>query len=455
MSDKNYTKITPIMEALAQKLMDNNHIDPELYAKYDVKRGLRDINGHGVLAGLTNIANIVAYEEDEKGNSTPIDGVLYYRGYSLYDLVDDFLKDGRYGFEETSYLLLTGELPDAKTLKKFNAALSKHRALPKGFVRDIILEAPSKDIMNAMARAVLTLYTYDDRADDTSVENVMRQSIQLIANFPALAIYAFQACQHYHNNQSLIIHEPAEGLSTAETLLYLLRPDQSYTELEARILDLALVIHADHGGGNNSAFTTRVVTSTGTDTYSAIASALASLKGPKHGGANIKVIDMFKELKSEVSDWTNDAQITAYLEKLLNKEAYDKSGLIYGMGHAVYSLSDPRAGILKRSAQQLAIEKGRTDEFELYSKVETLASDLISKRRKIYKGVSANVDFYSGFVYQMLGLPEELYTPLFSVARISGWSAHRLEELALQNRIIRPAYKCITPVADYKPLSER
>lgn len=449
---ESYAIPTPQMEHLAERLRHNNYIVPEDYKTYNVKRGLRDINGKGVVAGLTNIANITAYKEED---GSPTDGKLTYRGYDLEDLVGGFQADNRFGFEEVTYLLLTGELPSKRELAAFNADLDEFRALPAGFVRDIIMEAPSPDIMNSMARSVLTLFTYDERANDTSLTNVMRQCVQLIADFPALAIYSYHTYDHYYNQESLIIHEPPIGLSTAEGLLYLLRPDRQYTELEAKILDLSLIIHADHGGGNNSAFTTRVVSSTGTDTYSAIASAMASLKGPKHGGANLMVVKMIEELKKEVDDWGNKAMLQDYLEKLLNKEAFDRSGLIYGMGHAVYSLSDPRANILKASAEALAKEKGREDEFALYEQIEHMAGDLIANKRKIYKGVSANVDFYSGFIYQMLDLPLELYTPLFSVARISGWSAHRLEEIALSNRIIRPAYKSVVPDQPYIPLGER
>lgn len=449
---ESYDIPTEQMKHLAERLRHNNHIKPEDYQAFDVKRGLRDINGKGVLAGLTNIANIVAYTEED---GEPSHGKLYYRGYDLDDLVAGFQADNRFGFEEITYLLLTGELPNKTELAAFNADLDEFRSLPPGFVRDIIMEAPSPDVMNAMARSIMTLFTYDERANDISLENVMRQSVQLIADFPALAIYSYHTYDHYYNHNSLIIHEPPIGLSTSESLLYLLRPDRQYSDLEAKILDLSLVIHADHGGGNNSAFTTRVVTSTGTDTYSAIASAMASLKGPKHGGANLMVVKMFEELKKEVPDWEDDSKLQAYLEKLLNKEAFDRTGLIYGMGHAVYSLSDPRANILKASAEALAKEKGREEEFALYHKVEHMAGDLIAQKRKIYKGVAANVDFYSGFIYQMLDLPLELYTPLFSVARISGWSAHRVEELALGNKIIRPAYQSVAPLQDYVPLQDR
>lgn len=454
MHNSDYSSITPALQTLTDKLLRNGAIDPNLYTRYDVKRGLRDVNGHGVLAGLTNIADIHAYET-VNGESVPCEGKLFYRGIDMNDIVDGCIRDGHFGFEEVSYLLLTGELPNAEELSDFSAELSRHRDLPEGFVRDIIMEAPSSDVMNALASAVLTLYTYDDQADNLDILNVMRQSVNLIAHFPTLAIYAFQTYNHYHNHNSLIIHTPPTQLSTAETLLYLLRPNQHYSDLEARILDLALVVHADHGGGNNSTFTTRVVSSAGTDTYSAIASALCSLKGPKHGGANIKVMDMFSDLKERVNDWHDDEEIDAYLLQLLSGAAFDKSGLIYGMGHAVYSISDPRALLLKESARELAAAKGRSDEFALYEKVETLAGHIISEKRKIYKGVSANVDFYSGFIYDMLNLPRELYTPLFAVSRISGWCAHRLEEISLHNRIIRPAYKCVSDRRPYTPINER
>jgi citrate synthase len=389
------------------------------------------------------------------GKRLPCEGKLYYRGYDVEDLVAGFLQDKRFGFEETTYLLLFGKLPNAAQLKDFCEILAGYRTLPTSFVRDIIMKAPSKDMMNTLARSVLTLYSYDDNADDTSPENVLRQCLQLIALFPMLAVYGYQAYRHYHDGQSLFIHNPLPELSTAENILRLLRPDASYTEIEARVLDLALVLHAEHGGGNNSTFTTHVVTSSGTDTYSAVAASLGSLKGPRHGGANIKVVQMFEDMKQHVTDWHDDAAISDYLTRLLHKEAFDKQGLIYGMGHAVYSLSDPRARVLNRFVQRLAEEKGYLEEYMLYANVERLAPKIIAKERKIYKGVSANVDYYSGFVYRMLGLPLELYTPIFAAARISGWSAHRIEEILGGGKIIRPAYRNVKEHQDYLPLSSR
>lgn len=451
MEKQNFSRITPAINIMTRRLQRNSTIDPELYKKYDVKRGLRDINGHGVMAGITQVADVQGYET-VNGKSVPCEGHLYYRGYDVQDLVRGVIEENRYGFEEVTYLFLTGELPSASRLRFFSQELDYHRALPDGFVRDIIMEAPTNDVMNGLARSVLTLYTYDDHADDTSLTNVMRQSLQLIASFPVIASYCYCVYNHYHNGNSLVLHDPPHGLSHAETILYMIRPDRSYTELEARMLDLCLIVHADHGGGNNSAFTTRVVSSAGTDTYSAIAAALCSLKGPKHGGANIKVRHMFEDLKAHVKDWTDEEELKRYLGTLLDKKGFDKSGLIYGMGHAVYSVSDPRATVLREFMRKLSIEKGREDECNLYLTVERLASDLISERKKIYKGVCANVDFYSGFIYDMLNIPEELYTPLFAIARISGWCAHRLEELSENNKIIRPAYR---GVAEKKPYISR
>lgn len=450
-----YSRITPGINALTKKLERNSHIDSELYTKYDVKRGLRDLNGRGVIAGLTNIADVHAYEKDANGNTVPCDGQLLYRGYDMQELVRGIIEDKRYGFEEVTYLLLTGELPSATQLSLFEQEMNNHRALPDGFVRDIIMEAPANDVMNGLARSVLTLYTYDNRADDISLPNVMRQCLQLISCFPVIAAHTYRVYDHYHNGNSLVLHDPIDGLSHAETILYLIRPDKNFSELEARLLDLCLILHADHGGGNNSAFTTRVVTSTGTDTYSAIASALCSLKGPRHGGANIRVHHMFNDLKCRVTDWTDDEAIAEYLEAILDKRAFDRSGLIYGMGHAVYSKSDPRATVLRQFVRELSKEKGREAECDLYMKVEEIAGRMIAEKRKIYKGVSANVDYYSGFVYDMLNLPEELYTPLFAVARISGWCAHRLEELSQNSKIIRPAYLGIAPRHDYVKMSDR
>ncbi len=451
MEKQDFSRITPAINIMTRRLQRNSTIDPTLYQKYDVKRGLRDINGHGVMAGITQVADVQGYEMID-GKSVPCEGHLYYRGYDMQDLVRGVIEDNRFGFEEITYLFLTGELPSASRLNFFCQELNYHRALPDGFVRDIIMEAPTNDVMNGLARSVLTLYTYDDHADDTSLPNVMRQSLQLIASFPVIAAYCFRVYDHYHNGNSLVLHDPPIGLSHAETILYMIRPDREYTELEARMLDLCLIVHADHGGGNNSTFTTRVVSSAGTDTYSAVAAALCSLKGPKHGGANIKVHHMFEDLKKHVKDWTNEDEIAAYLTSLLDKKGFDKSGLIYGMGHAVYSVSDPRATVLREFMRKLSIEKGREDECNLYLDVERIASRLIAERKKIYKGVCANVDFYSGFIYDMLNIPEELYTPLFAIARISGWCAHRLEELSENNKIIRPAYR---GVAEHKPYISR
>ncbi|MBO5409238.1 MAG: citrate/2-methylcitrate synthase [Clostridia bacterium] len=429
-------------------------IDPEMYSKYDVKRGLRDISGKGVLTGLTEISEIRSYIV-ENNDMIPCEGKLFYRGYNVEELVSGFLKDKRFGFEEATFLLLFGHLPDDGEYETFRQAISSLQKLPEGFVRDTILDSPSKDMMNALSKSVLTLYSYDSKADDTSIDNVILQSLRLIAQFPLLCVYAYQAHQRYHKNGSLIIHSPDSRLSIAENILRLLRPDRQYTELEARILDLALVLHAEHGGGNNSTFTTHVVTSSGTDTYSSTVASLGSLKGPRHGGANIKVVEMFEDLKERVEDWENEEQICAYLTRILEKDAFDKSGLIYGMGHAVYSISDPRAVILKSAAEELAQSKGLSEEFRLYARVERLAPQVIAGVRKIYKGVSANVDFYSGFVYRMLGIPTELFTPLFAISRISGWSAHRIEELVNAGKIIRPAYKSIAKRKPYTPMTER
>ncbi len=451
----NFYEVTPEINQLADLCVKNTSIDPELYSKYEVKRGLRDINGKGVLTGLTDISASVSSKKNDDGTSVPCRGELYYRGYDINDIVRGFVSEKRFGFEETVYLLLFGNLPKKDELSDFCELLSDYRSLPTSFVRDIIMKAPSADMMNTLARSVLTLYSYDEHADDISVPNVLRQSLELIALFPQLAVYGYNAYKHYHDNHSLFIHAPKPELSTAENILHMLRPSSEYTELEARILDIALVLHAEHGGGNNSSFTTHVVSSSGTDTYSTIAAALGSLKGPKHGGANIKVVQMFEDMKRCISDWTDDDEISDYLRKLLHKEAFDKSGLIYGMGHAVYSLSDPRANIFKGYTESLSIEKGRVDEFTLYSKIEKLAPQIISSERKIYKGVSCNIDFYSGFVYSMLDLPLELYTPIFAIARIAGWSAHRIEELINGNKIIRPAYMNVCPSRKYQSLSER
>lgn len=447
-------KVTPEIEALTKVCEENSKMEVSLYGKYDVKRGLRDINGKGVLAGLTQVSNIVSSKTID-GKSVPCDGELYYRGINIKDLTNGFLKENRFGFEETTYLLLFGVLPTEEQLKDFCKILGNQRSLPRNFVRDVIMKAPSKDMMNTLSRSVLTLYSYDSNPEDISLPNVLRQCINLISIFPMLSVYGYQAHRHYNQNKSLYIHNPKKELSTAENILRMLRSDKKYTPLEAKILDLALVLHMEHGGGNNSTFTTHVVSSSGTDTYSAIAAALGSLKGPKHGGANIKVVSMFDDMKKHVHDWKDEEEVSAYLRKLLHKEAFDKRGLIYGMGHAVYSISDPRARIFKQFVKQLADEKGRQKDYRLYEMVERLAPVIIAEERHIYKGVSANVDFYSGFVYSMLELPLELYTPMFAIARIVGWSAHRMEELINTDKIIRPAYKNVLEEQAYIALEER
>lgn len=439
---------------LVSESYDRYVISPELYAAHEVKRGLRDVNGKGVVTGLTEISEIVSSEIAD-GEERPCRGRLYFRGFDINDIVSGFINENRYGYEETAYLLLSGRLPDKTELAEFEAQLSAMRTLPPSFVRDIIMKSPSGDMMNALTRSVLSLFYYDDNPTDISVPNVMRQSLFLIAVMPLLAAYAYQAFNYYKNGESLFIHRPAEGASTAETLLSLLRDDGRYTPLEATILDLALVLHAEHGGGNNSTFTTHVVTSSGTDTYSSVAASLCSLKGPKHGGANIKVVQMFQDMKQRVRDWKDEDEIKAYLTGLLEKREFDGAGLIYGMGHAVYSLSDPRCEILRRFVSSLAKEKGLEDEYLLYSNVERLAPEVITNKRRIYKGVSANIDFYSGFIYSMLGLPCELYTPIFAVSRVAGWSAHRIEELINGNKIIRPAYKSVAEHRQYTALDKR
>lgn len=451
---QNYSELTPDILALAKLCTDNNNIDPALYGKYDVKRGLRDINGKGVLTGLTEISEIRS-KQIINGESVPADGQLFYRGYNVEDLVKGCMSDGRFGFEETTYLLLFGQLPTATQLEDFTRLLARYRSLPPSFVRDVIMKAPSQDMMNSLSRSVLTLYSYDETPDNISTENVLRQSLQLIAEFPLLSVYGYHAYRHYHKGDSLYIGTPDPSLSTAENILHILRPNGVYTKLEAQVLDIALILHAEHGGGNNSSFTTHVVTSSGTDTYSAIAAALGSLKGPRHGGANVKVTHMFNDMKQQVKDWNDDDEIRQYLSDLLDKKAFDHSGLIYGMGHAVYSISDPRARVFRQFVDRLSSEKNRGDEFNLYKKVETLAPEVIGKKRNIYKGVSANVDFYSGFAYQLLDLPLELYTPFFAISRISGWCAHRLEELLSGSKIIRPAYMSVCDERNYTALTDR
>ena len=454
MKENPYSTITPEILELTELCRSNNSIEAELYTKYNVNRGLRDLNGNGVLTGLTEISEIISSKMVD-GQKVSCDGELYYRGVNIEDIVSGFIKEKRFGFEETTYLLLFGQLPNKEQLKKFNETLTYYRVLPKNFVRDIILKAPSSDMMNVLARSVLTMYSYDDNPNDTSLPNVLRQCLQLIALFPLFSVYGYHAYNYYHNVNSLFIHSPKPEYSTAQNILHMLRSDSKFTELEAKILDVALVLHAEHGGGNNSTFTTHVVTSSGTDTYSAIAAALGSLKGPKHGGANIKVVKMFEDMKKNIDDWSNEDKVAKYLRALLHKEAFDKSGLIYGMGHAVYSLSDPRANILRSFVENLSEEKGRLAEFKLYSTVERLAPEIIAEERKMYKGVSANVDFYSGFVYGMMDLPAELYTPIFAIARIAGWSAHRMEELINCGKIIRPAYKSVGQHKEYRALDAR
>jgi citrate synthase len=444
----------PQIELWSGLCVKNGSIDPTLYAKYQVNRGLRDIHGNGVLTGLTEISEIQSFKEID-GEKQPCEGKLYYRGIDIEDIVDGFISEKRFGFEETTYLLLFGELPSENELSEFANQLSEYRALPTNFATDIIMKSPAVDMMINLSRSVLTLHSFDAQANDTSLPNVLRQSLQLIALFPLLSVYGYQTYIHYFQDKSLVIHNPKPELSTAENILHMLRSDSRYSELEATILDLALVLHAEHGGGNNSTFTTRVVSSSGTDTYSTIAAALGSLKGPKHGGANIKVVEMFEDLKANVDDWRDRQKVRAYLNAVLDNEGFDKSGLIYGMGHAIYSLSDPRANIFKRFVRSLAEEKNRLDEYDLYALVEEVAAEAIREKRKIYKGVSANIDFYSGFVYSMLNLPTELFTPIFAIARISGWSAHRMEELINASKIIRPAYKNVGDRAAYIKMSDR
>ena len=447
-------EITEQISGLSELCVANSTIDQKLYDSQHVFRGLRDLQGNGVVTGLTEISTVTSFA-NVNGEKVPCDGELRYRGININDIVNGFLNEDRFGFEETLYLLLFGKLPTKEQYNKFFELLGTYRSLPTDFVRDVIMKAPSKDIMNSIARSVLTLASYDKNANDISIPNVLRQCIQLAANFSSLSVYAYQAYRHYDLGKGLHIHRPKAELSTAENLLRLLRSDKKFTPLEAKLVDLALVLHAEHGGGNNSTFTTHVVTSSGTDTYSSVAASLCSLKGPKHGGANIKVKHMFDDIKKNVKHWNSDAEIRDYLIKLLNKEGFDRSGLIYGMGHAVYSISDPRAEIFKVFAGKLADEKGMQDEFALYTNVARIATEVICEKRRIYKGVSPNIDFYSGLAYSMLNIPEELYTPMFAVARIAGWSAHRMEELINCNKIIRPAYKSVAPNTEYIPMDKR
>jgi len=443
------------IEVYSKKCIENCKIEPHLYIEHKVNRGLRDLNGKGVLTGLTEISDIIS-KKIINGEEVPCKGELYYRGYPVESLVDGLIQDNRFGFEEIVYLLLFGQLPTESELEEFKTLLFSYRPLPNNFVRDIIMKASSTDMMNSLARSVLTLYSYDPNPDNTSIPNVLKQCLQLIARFPQLAVYGYNAYNYgTKKSNSFFIHEPDPKLSTAENILYMLRLDGKYTDLEAKVLDMASILHAEHGGGNNSTFTTHVVSSSGTDTYSAIAAALGSLKGPKHGGANIKVSAMFEDIKQNVKDWTDKEELSAYLSKILHKEAFDKAGLIYGIGHAIYSVSDPRAKVFKRFVKSLSEEKGLDKEYALYSLVEQLAPEIIAKERKMYKGVSANVDFYSGFVYDMLGLPHELFTPIFAIARIAGWSAHRIEEIINAGKIIRPAYMAVQPHREYINIKDR
>ena len=451
---RDFSTIPPQVEELARRSIENSQIDPTLYKKYDVKRGLRDRDGKGVLTGLTEISEVWGRQEID-GVDTEIDGILRYRGYNVEDLIGGFPKDNNFAFEEVIYLLLFGQLPTETQFSEFKELLAGYRTLPTHFVRDIIMKAPSKDMMNTLARSVLTLYSYDQNSDDLSPENVLRQCLELIALFPQLSVYGYQTYKYYHDGDSFFIHPPLEEYSTAENILHMLRMDSQFSSLEAKVLDMALILHAEHGGGNNSTFTTHVVTSSGTDTYSTTAAALGSLKGPRHGGANIKVIKQMEEMKEVVRDWKDEEEVAAYLNKLLGREAFDRSGLIYGLGHAIYTKSDPRARMLKKFVRELSAEKGRTEEFELYETIERIGPALVAAKRNTQKSICANVDFYSGFAYSMLGLPLELYTPIFAIARISGWSAHRMEEIINRGKIIRPAYMNICPPRDYVPFEKR
>ena len=450
-----FSKVTEDIARLSELAEKASYIDPKLYTKYDVKRGLRDITGAGVLVGITNISEINAFRDGQDGERIPIDGELFYRGYNIQEVIRNQDFNSHFGFEECSYLLLFGELPNKEQLDEYKQILSRYRVLPRNFVRDIIMKKPSKNMMNTLARCTLSMYSYDEHADMTNAANVLRQCLELIAMFPLMSVYGYHAYRYYHKGKSLVIHRPVAEYSTAENILHCLRTDSYFSPLEAKLLDVALILHMEHGGGNNSTFTTHLVSSSGTDTYSAIAAALGSLKGPKHGGANIKNVHMFADLKKHIRNWDNEDAIADYLRKILHKEAFDNAGLIYGIGHAVYSKSDPRAETFKYFVGQLAAEKGYEKEYKLYRTVERLAPQIIAEERKIYKGVSANVDFYSGFAYQMLGLPMELYTPLFAIARIAGWAAHRMEEVCHQDKIMRPAYVAATPHRKYVPLDQR
>ena len=448
-----YCEITPAILSLKEQWEKKNYIDPQLYKEYNVKRGLRNEDGRGVLTGLTRVAEIQSYTVAEDEHITPTDGILYYRGIDVRDMVRGSAKRGHFAFEEAAYLLLFGELPNEAQLQDFCGQLASYRTLPTNFFRDVIMKNPPRDLMNTMQRGILTLFCYDDKPNDIGLENVLRQCLQLMSNMPVLAIYAYQAWR-YSQGESLFIHVPQPELSTAENFLRMLREDRSYTPLEARTLDVALVLHADHGGGNNSTFTNHVVTSSGTDTYSAIAAAMASLKGPRHGGANNKVMAMMDDIKENVANWDDEGCVADYLTRMLNKEAFDRSGLIYGLGHAVYTKTDPRCEVFREYVHHLAAEKGREEELKLYANVERIGKELLMQRQN-KKVLSTNIDFYSGFVYEMLGLPMELYTPLFAVARIAGWSAHRMEELSAGGKLIRPRYECVEEHRSYTPMAQR
>ena len=448
-----YCEITPAILSLKEQWEKKNYIDPQLYKEYNVKRGLRNEDGRGVLTGLTRVAEIQSYTVAEDEHITPTDGILYYRGIDVRDMVRGSAKRGHFAFEEAAYLLLFGELPNEAQLQDFCGQLASYRTLPTNFFRDVIMKNPPRDLMNTMQRGILTLFCYDDKPNDIGLENVLRQCLQLMSNMPVLAIYAYQAWR-YSQGESLFIHVPQPELSTAENFLRMLREDRGYTPLEARTLDVALVLHADHGGGNNSTFTNHVVTSSGTDTYSAIAAAMASLKGPRHGGANNKVMAMMDDIKENVANWDDEGCVADYLTRMLNKEAFDRSGLIYGLGHAVYTKTDPRCEVFREYVHHLAAEKGREEELKLYANVERIGKELLMQRQN-KKVLSTNIDFYSGFVYEMLGLPMELYTPLFAVARIAGWSAHRMEELSAGGKLIRPRYECVEEHRSYTPMAQR
>lgn len=432
----------------------SGEIDLNLYTEYDVKRGLRDSNGKGVLTGLTEISDVVATDMIA-GKKIPADGRLYYQGYNVADLISGLSRENHFGFEEITYLLLFGNLPTSEQFEEFKEMLGRYRELPESFVRDVVMSAPSANMMNALQKCVITLYSYDDKPDDVSIPNILRQSLQLIAQMPMISMYSYQAYRHYHLGKNLVIRNPKPELSTSENLLRMLRPDGKYSPLEAKVLDVALILHAEHGGGNNSTFSTHVVSSTGTDTYSAVVASLGSLKGPKHGGANLKVQEMFDDIKAHVTDWEDEDALRDYLMKILNKEAFDGAGLIYGMGHAVYTLSDPREVILKKYAKRLSEELGNAREYNLYNRVERIAKECIQEKRHLFKPLCANVDFYSGMVYSMLGLPRELYTPIFAIARISGWCAHRIEEMVSGGKIIRPAYKYVGHHVQYQKIEDR